>query len=318
MTEDTETRREFFSRNLEGVANMKLLSLLSIRKTALLAACLLASALLAEETWQQRRDAIELQIDQETQAEVEAQVTRDLVILDLQLTPPFVPTRSVESIIQEGEARISAAVKQLQETSTQEIYKRAEEYFPYFQVGDTITVPALRPDEPDITGILVKYDKNTLLIGRTHVRRSDLSERYRNCVDAEWVREQRDRYVQTRLTGLQQKRELMIEAMRQKYIVDEIRAAGYVPARPAAEAEEEENEDGKATQAPIVWTTGEQLIQQVLAERRQALFERLRPTVEKRLFTENGFKFYKTENCWLPVKGEGSPSLWTKFRNRKD
>ncbi len=291
---------------------------LTIWKSSILAVFLVSTALLlAEETWEQRRDAIELQIDQQTQAEVEAQVTRDLVILDLQLKPPFTPTRTVESIIQEGEAKITEAVRQLQESSTQEIYKLAAEIYPFFQIGDIVTVPALRPDEPDITGRLVKFDKNTMLIGRTHVRRADLSERFRNCVDEEWVREQRDRYVKSRLTGLRQKREMMIESMRKKYIEDEIRAAGYVPARPAA-GDEEEEDDGKKDDAPITWTTGEALIQQVLRERRQALFQKLRPTVEKRLYTENGFKFYKTENCWLPVKGEGSPSLWTKFRNRNN
>lgn len=295
------------------------LMIMKIKSTSIIVLVLACTlSLLAEEAWEQRRDELELKIDQETRAQVESQITRDLVILDLKLTPPFVPTRSVEDIMKEGEEKITAELKRLIEISTEDIYRKAEDYFPFYKVGDKITVPALRPDEPDITGILIRFDKNFLMIGRTRVARADLSERYRNCVDEEWVREERDKYVQIRLTGLQQKREIMSENLRRKYIDEVILAAGYLPSTAISADEEEIEEENPRGETIVHWTTAENVIQQTLAARREAAFNRLRPEMAKKIFTENGFRFYKTENQWLPVKGEGSPSLWTKFRNRND
>ena len=51
---------------------------------------------------------------------------------------------------------------------------------------------------------------------------------------------------------------------------------------------------------PDVWQARDQYFQNALQEARAAIATRLRPAIEKRIFSENGFRYYENRKEWRP------------------
>ncbi|NLF94436.1 MAG: hypothetical protein GX564_11180 [Oligosphaeraceae bacterium] len=245
----------------------------------------------SSQDWRQRRTEL-LQL---VEAAVKQQIEEDLPAAQLagELGLPYPvpkPSRSSEEVLAEVREQARHSVSR-PERDLAVLSQEAERLYPLFKVGDQVTLRTNLPANPVVSGIIYQISSTRVQLGHRWLLYQDLVEEHRIALDEPRTMQRRQTYVaqQLRLSeGEVQEQQLQIM---QRLLPVKMREAGYICLDPQS----------KDLLAVSLWQPMEKYFQTALENARAEAAVRLRPSVEKRIFSENGFRYYEDRKEWRPA-----------------
>jgi len=242
--------------------------------------------------WRQRREEILALIEAEVMQKVESDLPAATLAEELHLPYPTpVPSKSIEEVFAEvRQLALDSAYGTRPAQNLADVVKEAERLYPLFKVGDQVTLRTTIPTSPSVSGVIYQISNIRVQLGHRWVLYRDLVEEHRIALDEQRTMARRKNYVaqQVRLANaasLEQQQQFLSQQLPVS-----MKQAGYVCIEP----------QHKNLFERTIWLEMEKYLQNALQEARTEAANRVRPTIEKRLFEENGFRYYKNRKEWRP------------------
>jgi hypothetical protein len=247
----------------------------------------------SQQGWRKKRAEIFAQIEQEVKEQAENTVTLENAAASLRIqlpvTKPQKNTREIFSETRQAADKAALAAKPLKEL--QLIVAEAERLYPLYQIGDQVSIRTRIKAYPLATGIVAAISTERVRIGSRWIPLKDIAEEQRNGFDAVKTMDLRQNYA-ARQNNLQMAilRNASDEIFH-KTLPQNMRQGGYYP-------DDDEEAD---LSSPESWLNAESVLQEELIRLRKETASKLRPEIEKRMFAENGFKYYESKKEWRPT-----------------
>ena len=245
----------------------------------------------ASRDWRQRRTEILQQIEVAVKQQVEADLPATQLAEELGLPYPVPkPSRSIDEVLAEVREQARKAAPR-PERDLAVLSQEAERLYPLFKVGDQVTLRTNLPASPVVSGTIYQISATRIQLGHRWLLYQDLVEEHRIALDEPRTMLRRQNYVSQQLRIFESAvQEQQLPIIRQ-LLPGKMREAGYVCLDPGS----------KDIMAAALWQPMEKYFQTALEHAHAEAAERLRPTVEKRIFSENGFRYYESRKEWRPA-----------------
>lgn len=243
--------------------------------------------------WQKTRAEIFERVEQEVKDKVEDTITLENVAARINIKLPVKEIKkTADEIFAETrqEAREEAlAAKPLKEL--QVIVHEAERIYPLYEIGDQVSIRTRIKAYPMATGIVMGISDERIRIGSRWIPVRDIAEEQRNGFDKFKTENLRRNFI-ARQNNLQMAiLQNTTNDLFMKKLPANLREAGYF-----AESDEQQE-----LLKPENWISTKAFLQAELTRLQKEEAARLRPAIEKRLFTENKFKYYEDKKEWRPA-----------------
>ncbi len=239
-----------------------------------------------EVDWKVERKKILTQIEQQVAAEVNKVVDPKKVAAQLRLKwPVTAPKKSLKEIEEEVKKRIERMVdeKYPMEGKEEEYRKQAEAKYRLHKIGDRVSF-VIRGGRGTNTFVEGRFDAITatrIKVSNRWIVRSDMAMSDVACFDPDVHKRYVERYARVELNKYKIKRVDYAEALRKKFVEQAYKDAGYV-------------KWGKN------WIAARDLLDRAISFQRKQLETRIRPRLEREVFTKKGYMLFKGE--WMPKK----------------
>ncbi|NOY80710.1 MAG: hypothetical protein GXP31_06860 [Kiritimatiellaeota bacterium] len=239
-----------------------------------------------EADWKVERRKLLTQIEQQVAAEVNKAVDPKKVAAQLKLKwPVTAPKKSLKEIEEEVKKRIQKMVDKEypMEGKKEEYRKQAEAKYRLHKIGDRVSF-VIRGGRGTNTFVEGRFDAITatrIKVSNRWIVRSDMAMSDVACFDPDVHNRYVERYARVQLNKYKIRRVDYAEALRKKFVDQAYKDAGYI-------------KWGKN------WIAARDLLDRAIAFQRKQLETRIRPKLEREVFTKKGYMLFKGE--WMPKK----------------